>query len=63
MARGGGTPVAVARESSVFTPLAKLTQSGGNSTTSGQIESTRVSLESGRQDESNSVWLVAGARL
>ena len=63
MARGGGTLVAVARESSIVTSLGKLTKSGGNSTTSGQIECTRVSLESGGQDKSNGVWPVAGARL
>ena len=61
MTLGSGTPVAVARENSVVTPLGKLTKSRGNSTTSGQIESARVSLESGERDESNGIWLEAVA--
>ena len=53
--------MAVTRENSVATPPGELTKSRGNSTTSGWIESARVSLEPSGRDESNGIWLVVGA--
>ena len=53
--------MAVTRENPVANPPGKFTKSRGNSITSGRIESTRVSLESGGRDESNGIRLEAVA--